>query len=162
MAWCPCDSSFLLTCSKDNRTLCWDTGSGEVCDELLRIHTHLSNIKVANSYPVPKLYARNLYCYPESYLNFDLQNSHVRDLQESLEVLMSARHIMERLLLLIFISYRSCVNCQPVATGTLMCNGRPAPLVFCRPHHLMGKLESITLRYSAVECVFAFLTGIGV
>lgn len=30
MAWCPCDSSMLLTCSKDNQTLCWDTGSGEV------------------------------------------------------------------------------------------------------------------------------------
>lgn len=92
MAWCPCDSSFLLTCSKDNRTLCWDTGSGEVCDELLRIHTHLSNIKVAKSYPVPELYARNLYC--ESYFNFDLQNSHVRDLHESFEALMSARHTL--------------------------------------------------------------------
>lgn len=54
------------------------------------------------------------------------------------------------------------MNCQPVATGTLMCNGRPVPLVFCRPHHLMGKLESIILRYNAVECEFAFLTGIGV
>lgn len=93
MAWCPCDSSFLLTCSKDNRTLCWDTGSGEVCDELLRIHTHLLNIKVANSYAVPALYARNLYCCPESYFYFDLQNSLVRDLHESLKALMSARHI---------------------------------------------------------------------
>lgn len=54
------------------------------------------------------------------------------------------------------------MNYQRVATGTLMCNGRPAPLVFCRPHHLMAKLEFITLRYNAVECGFAFLTGIGV
>lgn len=30
MSWCPYDSSFLLTCSKDNRTICWDTVSGEV------------------------------------------------------------------------------------------------------------------------------------
>jgi protein transport protein SEC31 len=34
MAWCPCDSSMLLTCSKDNQTLCWDTGSGEVLCEV--------------------------------------------------------------------------------------------------------------------------------
>lgn len=30
MSWCPYDSSYLLTCSKDNRTICWDTVSGEV------------------------------------------------------------------------------------------------------------------------------------
>lgn len=30
MSWCPYDSSFLLTCAKDNRTICWDTHSGEV------------------------------------------------------------------------------------------------------------------------------------
>ncbi|KAG0569564.1 hypothetical protein M758_6G095900 [Ceratodon purpureus] len=34
MAWCPCDSSFLLTCSKDNQTLCWDTASGEILCEV--------------------------------------------------------------------------------------------------------------------------------
>nr|GEX08578.1 protein transport protein SEC31 homolog B-like [Tanacetum cinerariifolium] len=28
MSWCPSDSSYLLTCAKDNRTICWDTGSG--------------------------------------------------------------------------------------------------------------------------------------
>jgi hypothetical protein len=30
MAWCPMDSSLLLTCAKDNVTYCWDTNSGEV------------------------------------------------------------------------------------------------------------------------------------
>jgi len=34
MSWCPSDSLFLLTCAKDNRTLCWDTGSGEIVCEL--------------------------------------------------------------------------------------------------------------------------------
>lgn len=30
MSWCPIDSSYLLTCAKDNRTICWDTVTGEV------------------------------------------------------------------------------------------------------------------------------------
>lgn len=30
MAWCPSDSSYLLTCAKDNRTICWDTVTGDV------------------------------------------------------------------------------------------------------------------------------------
>ncbi|OUZ99287.1 WD40 repeat [Macleaya cordata] len=34
MSWCPIDSSFLLTCAKDNRTICWDTFSGEMVSEL--------------------------------------------------------------------------------------------------------------------------------
>ncbi|WOK96042.1 hypothetical protein Cni_G04749 [Canna indica] len=34
MSWCPHDSSFLLTCAKDNRTICWDTTSGEIVCEL--------------------------------------------------------------------------------------------------------------------------------
>ncbi|PWA83548.1 transducin family protein / WD-40 repeat family protein [Artemisia annua] len=34
MSWCPSDSSYLLTCAKDNRTICWDTGSGEIVSEL--------------------------------------------------------------------------------------------------------------------------------
>uniref|UniRef100_M8AXY9 Sec16 Sec23-binding domain-containing protein n=1 Tax=Aegilops tauschii TaxID=37682 RepID=M8AXY9_AEGTA len=34
MSWCPYDSSFLLTCAKDNRTICWDTVSGEIISEL--------------------------------------------------------------------------------------------------------------------------------
>jgi WD40 repeat protein len=34
MAWCPMDSSLLLTCAKDNSTFCWDTFSGEVLYEL--------------------------------------------------------------------------------------------------------------------------------
>ncbi|XP_010694716.2 protein transport protein SEC31 homolog B isoform X2 [Beta vulgaris subsp. vulgaris] len=34
MAWCPSDSSYLLTCAKDNRTICWDTVSGEMVCEL--------------------------------------------------------------------------------------------------------------------------------
>ncbi|XP_042061380.1 protein transport protein SEC31 homolog B-like [Salvia splendens] len=34
MSWCPIDSSNLLTCSKDNRTICWDTISGEIVAEL--------------------------------------------------------------------------------------------------------------------------------
>ncbi|XP_077219235.1 protein transport protein SEC31 homolog B-like [Tasmannia lanceolata] len=34
MSWCPNDSSFLLTCAKDNRTICWDTVSGEIVSEL--------------------------------------------------------------------------------------------------------------------------------
>lgn len=35
MSWCPIDSSYLLTCAKDNRTICWDTVSGEVWHILL-------------------------------------------------------------------------------------------------------------------------------
>ncbi|KAL3537558.1 hypothetical protein ACH5RR_000924 [Cinchona calisaya] len=34
MSWCPTDSSYLLTCAKDNRTICWDTVSGEIVSEL--------------------------------------------------------------------------------------------------------------------------------
>jgi protein transport protein SEC31 len=34
MAWCPSDSSLLLSCAKDNQTLCWDTLSGQVLCEL--------------------------------------------------------------------------------------------------------------------------------
>ncbi|XP_058107910.1 protein transport protein SEC31 homolog B isoform X2 [Magnolia sinica] len=34
MSWCPNDSSFLLTCAKDNRTICWDTVTGEIVCEL--------------------------------------------------------------------------------------------------------------------------------
>ncbi|XP_038695842.1 protein transport protein SEC31 homolog B-like isoform X2 [Tripterygium wilfordii] len=34
MAWCPNDSSYLLTCAKDNRTICWDTVTGEIVCEL--------------------------------------------------------------------------------------------------------------------------------
>ncbi|KAJ6831903.1 protein transport protein SEC31-like protein B [Iris pallida] len=34
MSWCPYDSSFLLTCAKDNRTICWDTTTGEIVCEL--------------------------------------------------------------------------------------------------------------------------------
>ncbi|XP_068660881.1 protein transport protein SEC31 homolog B-like isoform X2 [Aristolochia californica] len=34
MSWCPSDSSFLLTCAKDNRTICWDTTRAEMVCEL--------------------------------------------------------------------------------------------------------------------------------
>lgn len=34
MEWCPNDSSFLLTCAKDNRSICWDTLTGEIVCEL--------------------------------------------------------------------------------------------------------------------------------
>ncbi|CAI8611646.1 unnamed protein product [Vicia faba] len=34
MSWCPNDSSYLLTCGKDSRTICWDTTTGEVAYEL--------------------------------------------------------------------------------------------------------------------------------
>ncbi|KAG5565132.1 hypothetical protein RHGRI_001130 [Rhododendron griersonianum] len=34
MSWCQSDSSYLLTCAKDNRTVCWDTVSGEIVTEL--------------------------------------------------------------------------------------------------------------------------------
>lgn len=34
MSWCPSDSAYLLTCGKDNRTICWDTISGEIAHEL--------------------------------------------------------------------------------------------------------------------------------
>ena len=34
MAWSQADPGLLLTCGKDNRTLCWDTNAGEVLAEL--------------------------------------------------------------------------------------------------------------------------------
>lgn len=34
MSWCPIDSSYLITCGKDSRTICWDTVSGEIVCEL--------------------------------------------------------------------------------------------------------------------------------
>ncbi|XP_020519257.1 protein transport protein SEC31 homolog B isoform X2 [Amborella trichopoda] len=34
MSWCPIDGAFLLTCAKDNRTICWDTFTGEIVCEL--------------------------------------------------------------------------------------------------------------------------------
>ncbi|KAM7267529.1 hypothetical protein ACFE04_009695 [Oxalis oulophora] len=34
MEWCHSDSSYLLTCAKDNRTICWDIVTGEIVSEL--------------------------------------------------------------------------------------------------------------------------------
>ncbi|KAH7443245.1 hypothetical protein KP509_02G027200 [Ceratopteris richardii] len=34
MAWCPIDSTLLLSSAKDYRTVCWDTSSGEIICEL--------------------------------------------------------------------------------------------------------------------------------
>ncbi|KAI4382981.1 hypothetical protein MLD38_008868 [Melastoma candidum] len=34
MSWCPTDGSYLVTCAKDNRTICWDTVNGEIISEL--------------------------------------------------------------------------------------------------------------------------------
>ncbi|XP_071716480.1 protein transport protein SEC31 homolog B-like [Rutidosis leptorrhynchoides] len=34
MSWCPNDSSYLMTCGRDNRTICWDTNSAEIVSEL--------------------------------------------------------------------------------------------------------------------------------
>lgn len=34
MSWCPNDSSYMLTCGKDSRTICWDMISGEIAYEL--------------------------------------------------------------------------------------------------------------------------------
>lgn len=34
MSWCPIYSTYLLTCAKDNRTICWDTVSGKIVCEL--------------------------------------------------------------------------------------------------------------------------------
>ncbi|KAJ6777589.1 WD40/YVTN REPEAT-LIKE-CONTAINING DOMAIN ANCESTRAL COATOMER ELEMENT 1 SEC16/SEC31-RELATED [Salix koriyanagi] len=34
MSWCPNDSSYLLTCAKDNRTICWNTVTAEIVCEL--------------------------------------------------------------------------------------------------------------------------------
>ncbi|PWA39647.1 WD40/YVTN repeat-like-containing domain, Ancestral coatomer element 1, Sec16/Sec31 [Artemisia annua] len=34
MSWCPHDSSYLLTCAKDDRTILWDTNSAEIVSEL--------------------------------------------------------------------------------------------------------------------------------
>lgn len=30
MEWCPSDSLYLLTCARDNRTICWNTKTGQV------------------------------------------------------------------------------------------------------------------------------------
>ncbi|CAM0152285.1 unnamed protein product [Urochloa decumbens] len=34
MSWCPYDSSFMISCSKDNKTICWDTLSGKIVTEI--------------------------------------------------------------------------------------------------------------------------------
>ncbi|KAL9306604.1 Protein transport protein SEC31 A [Arabidopsis thaliana] len=34
MEWCPSDSLYLLTCGKDNRTICWNTKTGKIVAEL--------------------------------------------------------------------------------------------------------------------------------
>ncbi|KAF6136674.1 hypothetical protein GIB67_016130 [Kingdonia uniflora] len=34
MSWCSVESSYLLTCAKDNRTICWDTVTEEIACEL--------------------------------------------------------------------------------------------------------------------------------
>ena len=44
MSWCPNDSSYLITCAKDNRTICWDTNSAEVCHSCFRLMVLLSNL----------------------------------------------------------------------------------------------------------------------
>ncbi|CAH8357318.1 unnamed protein product [Eruca vesicaria subsp. sativa] len=34
MEWCPSDSLYLLTCGRDNRTICWNTKTGQIVTEL--------------------------------------------------------------------------------------------------------------------------------
>ena len=34
ISWCPFDAAMLLTCAKDNRTLCWNPSTGQILCEL--------------------------------------------------------------------------------------------------------------------------------
>eukprot|EP01098_Paradermamoeba_levis_P009612 TRINITY_DN401_c0_g1_i17.p1 TRINITY_DN401_c0_g1~~TRINITY_DN401_c0_g1_i17.p1 ORF type:complete len:1043 (-),score=409.51 TRINITY_DN401_c0_g1_i17:35-3106(-) len=36
ISWCPFDTSLLLSCAKDNRTVCWNVTSGEILSEVER------------------------------------------------------------------------------------------------------------------------------
>ncbi|KAM0830220.1 hypothetical protein ACQ4PT_066344 [Festuca glaucescens] len=67
MSWCPYDSSFLLTCGKDNRTICWDTVSGEIISELptssngnFDIHCSLAFMQLVIALLVPQVHVHNL------------------------------------------------------------------------------------------------------
>ncbi|KAK8481088.1 hypothetical protein V6N13_046023 [Hibiscus sabdariffa] len=52
MAWCPSDSSYLLTCAKDNRTICWDMVAGEIVSSSFDGKIGLYNIEGCSRYGV--------------------------------------------------------------------------------------------------------------
>ncbi|KAL0755130.1 hypothetical protein Bca101_092798 [Brassica carinata] len=51
MEWCPSDSLYLLTCARDNRTICWNTKTGQIVAELPT--TNNSNFDVHWSPKIP-------------------------------------------------------------------------------------------------------------
>ncbi|KAG5390742.1 hypothetical protein IGI04_032283 [Brassica rapa subsp. trilocularis] len=51
MEWCPSDSLYLLTCARDNRTICWNTKTGRIVAELPT--TNNSNFDVHWSPKIP-------------------------------------------------------------------------------------------------------------
>ncbi|KAJ0247821.1 Protein transport protein SEC31 A [Hirschfeldia incana] len=51
MEWCPSDSLYLLTCARDNRTICWNTKTGQIVAELPTINN--SNFDVHWSPKIP-------------------------------------------------------------------------------------------------------------
>ncbi|CAN6902684.1 unnamed protein product [Brassica oleracea] len=51
MEWCPSDSLYLVTCARDNRTICWNTKTGQIVAELPT--TNNSNFDVHWSPKIP-------------------------------------------------------------------------------------------------------------
>lgn len=46
MSWCPQDHSLLLSCSKDQRTICWDVSSTDIVCELPNSETWSYDVQV--------------------------------------------------------------------------------------------------------------------
>lgn len=144
MAWCPCDSSLLLTCSKDNQTLCWDTGSGEVSDKIHKSQFHLG--LVVHNFMWIQLWGlfmwwghwgRSVGLHVSWYVMI-LQEEHFRTLHYEMRFRLFNEHSL--CIGRFFVKF-------PLGTiGTLMFNGRLELQEFCQPHHMMEKLVSTTLR----------------
>lgn len=117
MAWCPIDSSYLITCAKDSRTICWDTVSGEVWNLAFLIMGLLFFLKIVL-----------LWFFFWVVLQYKILFAIVT-------------------LLCFWFWLRLFLNCLLVPTGILMYTGIQRYLGLYQHLHLMEKLEFITLRY---------------
>jgi protein transport protein SEC31 len=58
MSWCPQDHSLLLSCSKDNRTICWDVATTDVVCELPSSGNWNFDVQVRRCFSVASVVAK--------------------------------------------------------------------------------------------------------
>ena len=117
MAWCPIDSSYLITNAKDSRTIRWDTFSGEVWNLAFLIMGLLLFLKIVL-----------LWFFFWVVLQYRILFAMVT-------------------LTCFWFWLRLFLNCLLVPTGILMYTGIQRYLRLHQHLHLLEKLEFITLRY---------------